>query len=390
MKLKADKKLRNQWFVPEAMSHPAKGHLGLWWEMFERYTKPGEWVLDPMAGIGSSMIGAMMGRNVICNEMEPHFVEPMKASWAKMRQQVMLGCELGQVVIIQGDARCLPLRRADAAIFSPPWGDSVQSQDAKFLAKLEEQRNGSRFQGGNRTGYTRPVDVVVTSPPYEGSIQGEPGIDFAKIDSGKRDMTKEAAYGTRVATLSGYTRPAAVITSPPYEGIINAGGEGPGMAGNESQRKAIESGSPTELAAMSRNKGYSVAGSNIGNLRGNAYWEAMRLVYAECHRVLAPGGVMVLVVKGYTRSSEYVDLPQKTVDECQALGFKLQERWDRELWGLSFWRILQGTTKQTRQVALQMGLTEESTTEIIETKRVNNGKVDERLRFEPVLVLKKV
>ncbi len=28
MKLKNDKKLRDRFFVPDAMSHPAKGHLG--------------------------------------------------------------------------------------------------------------------------------------------------------------------------------------------------------------------------------------------------------------------------------------------------------------------------------------------------------------------------
>ena len=46
VKLKPDKVLRDRFFTQESYSHPAKGHLGLWWEILERYTRPGEWVLD--------------------------------------------------------------------------------------------------------------------------------------------------------------------------------------------------------------------------------------------------------------------------------------------------------------------------------------------------------
>ena len=108
-------------------------------------------------------------------------------------------------------------------------------------------------------------------------------------------------------------------------------------------------------------KPYSSDQTNIGNLRGPAYWEAMRQVYAECHRVLAPGGLMVLVVKGFTRDKAYVDLPQQTVECCETLGFQLFDRWQRELWNLSFWRILQ--------------------------RRRDPDAFDNRLRFEQVLAL---
>lgn len=314
MKLKPDKALRDRWFAPEAMSHPAKGHLGLWWELFERYTKAGQWVLDPMAGIGSSMMGAMMGRNVICNEMESHFIIPMKASWVKMRRQAMLGCELGQVVIVQGDARCLPLGRAD---------------------------------------------VVVTSPPYEGSVNSEQnGIDWDKTKRSPGDYIRGTG-GTWGNQPFSYTRPAAVITSPPYEGTL-VNGETP----DEGKAMAREARARERHPERPEWAGYAGGIANIGNLRGAAYWEAMRLVYAECRRVLAPGGVMVLVVKGCVRDRQYVDLPQQTVDECEALGFRLRDRWARELWNLSFWRILQ--------------------------KRRDPAAFDDRLRFEPVLALEKV
>jgi hypothetical protein len=50
---------------------------------------------------------------------------------------------------------------------------------------------------------------------------------------------------------------------------------------------------------------------------------------------------MVLVVKGFTRDGQYQDLPQQTAEMVQTCGFIEIERWERELWNLSFWRILQ-------------------------------------------------
>ena len=209
MKLKPDATLRRRWFVAEAMSHPAKGHLGLWWEILERYTQPGQTVLDPMAGIGSTLIGALMGRNVICVEMEPHFVVPMKASWAKMRQQVMLGQTLGQALIIQADARCLPLGRADCVVTSPPYEGSIEDTKDGTSRGIRTRFFGQETTGGRQgysQGYTRP-DAIVTSPPYEGT-------QVSRVES-----LGEAPFGGPNSQARGYsyTRPVdAVVTSPPY------------------------------------------------------------------------------------------------------------------------------------------------------------------------------
>ena len=135
MRRKSDIRLRSLWYTQEAMVHPAKAHLGMMEAIFEEYTNPGQWVVDPMAGIGGSLIGALMGRNMICVELEEHFVRPMLASWGKMRQHPMLGHALGQVVILRGDARALPLRSADACVFSPPWEDQLPIHDLDFYKR---------------------------------------------------------------------------------------------------------------------------------------------------------------------------------------------------------------------------------------------------------------
>ncbi|MEE9584750.1 MAG: hypothetical protein V3W51_04635 [Candidatus Brocadiales bacterium] len=241
-----------------------------------------------------------MGRNVICVEMEQHFIDPMKASWEKMRIKPMLGHALGQVLILRGDARALPLGSVDGVITSPPWESTLQSTDQGFLDKLEERRHGSRFQGGNRTGYTQ-VEAIVTSPPYE---QAE-----------RRDQ------------------------SPYQDGRVAA------------------------MMSRSYRSGQHPTADNIGNLRSTAYWQAMTAVYSECHRVLKPNGIMVLVLKGFTRDGKYVDLPALTQKCVEDLGFCHIETWQRELWNLSFWRILQ--------------------------QRRDPAAFDNRLRFEQVLAFRK-
>lgn len=132
----------------------------------------------------------------------------------------------------------------------------------------------------------------------------ENGIDESKL---------QQPYGpnSQFAQPQSYTRPVdAVVTSPPYEGTRADGSGINGEMGNAGFH-GYTNEKPTAWHTE-RDQ------TNIGNLRGEKYWEAMRLVYAECHRVLAPGGVMALVVKGYTRDGQYVDLPQQTVDECEA------------------------------------------------------------------------
>ena len=380
MRLKPDARLRKMWFTEEAMSHPAKGHLGLWWEILERYTHPGQLVLDPMSGIGSSLIAAMMGRNVICNEMETHFLEPMAASWAKMQQHgPMLGHQMGQALIIRGDARMLPIASADAIVTSPPYEGTISSENNGIdWAKVKpdyagRQNHAERVKAANERhieSYTRPVDSIITSPPYEGI---SPEARSSSIDPVKNYESYRRAGGgasfekwsaTRDRHSKGYTRVDAVVTSPPYEGSIQ--GE-PGIDWTDVRSDArrphrdytAEPSYPTKIASFS---GYSqVNSANIGNLRGNAYWQSMEQVYRECHRVLIPGGVMVLVLKGYSRAGRYVDLPQQTADCIEGLGFAVFDRWTREV-PLSFWRTLQ---KQ-------------------------RGNWDDNLRFEHVIATRKV
>ena len=331
LKFKPDGKLRRQFYHSTSLSHPAKAHLGMMLEIISRYTKEGETILDPMAGIGGTMMAALMGRSVILVEKEQHFVEQMRASWAKMRQNPMLGCELGQVMILRGDARALPLGRVDDNTPICPnkcgpwlWDDKRKCRVCPVCGCVGLDKSLGQ------------VDAAVFSPPYADTDVSTP----KRHDFGGGIGNHPEVHWSEWHEHPGYT---------------------PGLNTQD----------------------------NIGNLRGPAYWEAMRQVYAECHRVLAPGGLMVLVVKGFTRDGQYVDLPAQTQALCETLGFSFVETWQRELWSLSFWRILQGSEKKVKKMGLQMGLTEEDIVEIKREWRVSNGRLDDRLRYETVLALRR-
>jgi len=65
------KKQREGRYVPESFVHPAKMDVGLCRKIIETYTEPGQIVLDPMAGISTTIIeAAYLGRNSVGVELE--------------------------------------------------------------------------------------------------------------------------------------------------------------------------------------------------------------------------------------------------------------------------------------------------------------------------------
>ncbi len=284
-----------------------------------------------MAGVGATLMAALMGRNVVLVELEPHFVAPLLASWRKMQVHgPMLGETMGQVLILRGDARRLPLGSADSIITSPPYEGSV-SDGREVIGSLDASKSprwepGPNSQVNGHQSYTRPQSLPRPCVQARGD---EHGVD-------------------------------AVIQSPPFQDQTAA--QDPTWL--EEHRQEFSKNSWTDMIGPALRAGIlQKTSENIGNLRNTAYWEAMRQVYAECWRVLRPGGIMALVLKGFTRDGKYVDLPGQTEALLLAAGWVEHDRWRRELWSLSFWRILQ--------------------------KRRDPASFDDRLNFEEVVVVRK-
>src|SRR4051812_19027055 len=64
-------------YTDESNKHPGKMATSICRYLINCYTQPGDWVLDPMAGIGTTMVEAMyLGRHGVGVEFEEH--------WARM------------------------------------------------------------------------------------------------------------------------------------------------------------------------------------------------------------------------------------------------------------------------------------------------------------------
>ncbi|MFD7169130.1 TRM11 family SAM-dependent methyltransferase [Streptomyces violascens] len=119
-------------YVAGSTAHPAKMLPQIAAHAIRTYTQPGDLVLDPMCGIGTTLVEAVhLGRHALGTEYEPH--------WAHLAEQ--------------------NLRRADAQGATAT--GAVYCGDARQLTTLVP----AAFHG--------LVDLVVTSPPYGASVHGQ-------------------------------------------------------------------------------------------------------------------------------------------------------------------------------------------------------------------------
>ena len=161
--------------VKESNKHQAKLEMRTLKWLIQRYTKPGDTILDPMSGTGSLHIGAFMGRNTVTVEIEAEFarlqhqnIEHMHDLWRNNKFYTSEMAEFenwdytgpGTTRVIHGDARAvLPLETpVDAVIFSPPYGSLwVQPKSKSQIAKEKNYNVGygdNPQNVGNLSNYT--------------------------------------------------------------------------------------------------------------------------------------------------------------------------------------------------------------------------------------------
>jgi modification methylase len=121
-------------YVPASTAHPAKMLPAVAAKAIAAYTRPGELVVDPMCGIGTTLVEAVhQGRQAIGVEYEARWAQLARANLTLAAGQGAPGT--GRVVT--GDARHLldlldPALHGTAALVltSPPYGSSVHGQVA--------------------------------------------------------------------------------------------------------------------------------------------------------------------------------------------------------------------------------------------------------------------
>ncbi len=97
---------RRDRYTPESTAHPAKMLPAVAAHAIAHYTEPGDLVLDPMCGIGTTLVEALhLGRRAIGVEYEPHWVDVARANLAHARDHG--APHAADARVLHGDARGL-------------------------------------------------------------------------------------------------------------------------------------------------------------------------------------------------------------------------------------------------------------------------------------------
>lgn len=145
LNLGTDRALRAEWFSRDSLAHPAKLHLGLLQWLVERYTRPGDIIADPMAGIGSTLLAAAMQRHVLARDVETRWLALAHQNAAHIIQRA--GLLAGSIDVGQADARQPWGVEADHIITSPPYACAAAvNPTSKGMMPVDVRRRLSKVQ----------------------------------------------------------------------------------------------------------------------------------------------------------------------------------------------------------------------------------------------------
>jgi 23S rRNA G2445 N2-methylase RlmL len=103
-------------YVPATRTHPAKMLPALAAHAIAVYTVPGEVVLDPMCGVGTTLVEAVRaGRDAIGVDIEPKFVAIARANLALAATDPSVA-RLGDGGVVLGDATRLTTLVPEAVV----------------------------------------------------------------------------------------------------------------------------------------------------------------------------------------------------------------------------------------------------------------------------------
>ncbi len=357
---KSDVRARKWRFIAKSFSHPSKMILPLQLWLIDHFSKPGDIIVDCMAGSGTVLVACALGRHVIAIDLEEKFCDMMKGNWEKIQQQgPELGCEMGKAIILQGDARNLAeiVQGIDVAVFSPPYGnprDTSEEYDDKYDLRRPKGvawgRESFRGRYGESEGQIGnlpygEVDLALFSPPYgipatgtgESQVKFEERLKRISQSGSKWHRPRPTGcygvkdYGTTEGQIGSlpYGKVDCIGFSPPYEGSLTSSSQ----HGNT----GIAADNP-KLADTGRYKAEN--NDNVGNLKGENYLTEMLKIYQGCYTILKPNGWLVLVVKNFIREHKEIRLDLDTIALCENAGFHLEETHYRRLNSQSFWRTI--------------------------------------------------
>jgi 16S rRNA G966 N2-methylase RsmD len=174
-------KATKSWFIINPRSrkkteleHPAKFPEELVERLVSFFTKSGEWIIDPFAGVGSTILGCnAIGRNAVGIELNPEFVEIAEQELKKRKSE-----SSGHV--LQGDSRnarqvISEHFKTDKTCFSylltsPPYFDMLRKSRGGNISSHKERAKAGLRQSyseldqdiGNISDYSQYLESVTT------------------------------------------------------------------------------------------------------------------------------------------------------------------------------------------------------------------------------------
>jgi tRNA G10 N-methylase Trm11 len=362
----------------------------------------GDVVVDPFGGIGTTLlIGATLGYKCIGNELEEKFVKLTEANIEKIRA-MLLATNRTIPIIIQGDSRKLSeiiQENISGIITSSPYG-ATQSGDVNAVITSPAYADISTGAGGLNTkpatkngqqsgrsakassqdtdqkyGKTdgqiarlkdKGVDSIISSPPYADGIghsQGKRAGDYGANTGYYSDGNKENIGNKKEGSID------SVITSPPFEDSI--GSDDPKKRGGLFR-------DPKRANDKNLTGTYGKSEGQIGKEKAETYWEAMRLVYIECWKILKQDGYIAIVVKDFVRKRQIVPLCDNTAKLLESIGFKVE------------YRVRAWTLTDTVHDDLFLGEMKKRKERKSFFRRLSESKGSPRIDYEQVIIAKKI
>ncbi len=174
-------KSTKSWFVvnprsrsAEDLEHPAKYPEELVERFISFFTKQGAWILDPFAGVGSTLIACReSGRNAVGIELHEDFVESGKKQISSITgsgmQHLLVGDSQDAIAIInQNFGEVPPI--FDYLITSPPYWDMLRKSRGgnesvhrqRMQQGLKQYYSESERDLGNITNYEEYISILGT------------------------------------------------------------------------------------------------------------------------------------------------------------------------------------------------------------------------------------
>jgi hypothetical protein len=248
-------------YTPGSTAHPAKMLPAVAAHAIAHYTRPGDLVLDPMCGIGTTLVEALhAGRHAVGVEYEPHWVHVARANLALARAAGL--DHNGRVY--QGDARHLAALLPAALL-----GQAALGRVPRI--SVDGLRDPDRaWQGADRPSYRA----------YSGRPATPPGPIWPR-----RPRLRSAGHDL-------------VVTSPPY---------GPSTHG----QVAVVPG--VSVQKYHHRYGNTLDRGNLANIGHHRLPAEFTTILTAVARYLRPGGHVAVTVRPWREHAELIDLPSQII-----------------------------------------------------------------------------